>query len=137
MNYWLVKFAPFFYFWQDVSKIGRFEIYSVRNPQARNYLKEMKLGNQVLFYHSQKGNEIMGLMKVVEEAHQDPTTVDDRWLLVTFEPVRSLDNPVSLQEIKKEPKLANTGLFRLQRLAVMRLEKEEFEVILLWVRYES
>lgn len=130
MNYWLVKFAPFRYSWQDVLKNGRFEIYSVRNPQARNNLKVMKLGDQVLFYHSQEGNEVMGLMKVIEEAHQDPTTTDFRWVSVTFEPVKSLEKPVSLHEIKNEPMLVNIALIRQQRLAVMKLEDGEFELIL-------
>jgi predicted RNA-binding protein with PUA-like domain len=84
MNYWLVKFAPFRYSWQDVLRNGRFEIYSVRNAQARNNLKAMKLGDQVLFYHSQQGNCILGIMQVVEEAHQDKTTADPRWVSVTF-----------------------------------------------------
>jgi len=130
MGYWLVKFAPFRYSWQDVLKNGRFEIYSVRNPQARNNLKAMKLGDQVLFYHSQEGNEVVGLMKVIEDAHQDPTTIDTKWVSVTFGPVRTLEKPVSLQEIKNEPRLSGIGLIRQQRLAVMRLEEREFETIL-------
>jgi predicted RNA-binding protein with PUA-like domain len=131
MGLWLVKFAPFRYSWQDVLRNGRFEIYSVRNPQARNNLKEMKLGDQVLFYHSQEGNEVMGLMKVIEEAHQDPTTTDMKWVSVTFEPVRTLEKPVSLQEMKNEPRLSTIGLIRQQRLSVMNLEEVEFETILM------
>ena len=136
MVWWLVKFAPFRYSWQDVLKNGRFEIYSVRNPQARNNLKSMKLGDQVLFYHSQEGNEVVGLMKVFEEAHQDPTTTDAKWVSVTFEPVRSLDKPVTLKQIKSEELLSNIGLVRQQRLSVMKLEKAEFESILLMVKDE-
>lgn len=131
MNYWLVKFAPFRYSWQDVLKNGRFEIYSVRNPQARNNLKVMKLDDQVLFYHSQKGNEVIGLMKVIEEAHQDPTTTDTQWVSVTFEPIRTLEKRVRLKEIKNEPNLSGIGLIRQQRLAVMSLEEREFESILI------
>ena len=89
MNYWLVKFAPFRYSWQDILRNGKFEIYSVRNAQARNNLRDMKLNDEVLFYHSQKENCIMGKMKVIEEAHQDKTTVDKKWVSVTFEPVES------------------------------------------------
>lgn len=129
MNYWLVKFAPFRYSWQDVLRNGKFEIYSVRNAQARNNLKEMKLGDEVLFYHSQEGNCIMGKMKVIEEAHQDKTTDDTRWVSVTFEPVESL-RPVSLNRIKSEKKLDNIALIRQPRLAVMPLKKTEFETIL-------
>ena len=130
MNYWLVKFAPFRYFCQDVLKSIRFEIYCLRNPQARNNLKAMKMEDQVFFYHSQKGNEVTGVMKVVEEAHQDPTTTDSRWLSVTFEPVMTLERSVGLKKIKSEPKLSEIGLIRQQRLAVMKLSKEEFYKII-------
>lgn len=129
MNYWLVKFAPFRYSWQDVLHNGKFEIYSVRNAQARNNLKEMKLGDEVLFYHSQEGNCIMGKMKVIEEAHQDKTTDDARWVSVTFEPVESFGHPVSLQKIKKTDGLENIGLVRQARLAVMKLRKEEYIIL--------
>lgn len=129
MNYWLVKFAPFRYSWSDVLRNGRFEIYGVRNAQARNNLRAMKLNDEVLFYHSQQGNEIMGLMSVTHEAHQDSTTTDERWLSVTFEPVESLENPVSLFTIKNNEQLQNIGLVKQQRLAVMPLTKDEFQVI--------
>jgi predicted RNA-binding protein with PUA-like domain len=98
-KYWLVKFAPFGVSWQDVLRNGKFEIYSVRNSQARNNLKSIRLGNEVLFHHSQKGNCIMGKMKVNEEAHQDKTTTDKRWLSVTFEPVNTFEIPISLSVI--------------------------------------
>lgn len=130
MNYWLIKFAPFRYSWQDVLRNGKFEIYSVRNPQARNNLKAMNLGDEVLFYHSQEGNCIMGRMKVIEEAHQDKTTIDAKWVSVTFEPIESLVNPISLQRIKETNSLANIGLVKQPRLAVMKIKKEEFDLIL-------
>lgn len=129
MNYWLVKFAPFRYSWQDVLREGKFEIYSVRNAQARNNLKEMKLGDEVLFYHSQEGNCIMGKMKVIEEAHQDKTTDDANWVSVTFEPVESMVTPITLKKIKYTNVLENIGLIKQPRLAVMKLGKEEFEMI--------
>lgn len=130
MNYWLVKFAPFRYSWQDVLRNGKFEIYSVRNAQARNNLKTMKLGDEVLFYHSQKGNEIMGLMKVSEEAHQDKTTDEPKWVSVTFEPLVTFVKPITLQVIKSTKGLENIGLVKQPRLAVMPLCKEELELIL-------
>jgi len=129
MNYWLVKFAPFRVSWQEVLRNGKFEIYSVRNAQARNNLKEMKLGDEVLFYHSQEGNCIMGTMKVIEEAHQDKTTDDNRWVSVTFEPNKTFKNPISLVEIKQTKSLENIGLIKQPRLAVMKLKKEEFELL--------
>lgn len=129
MNYWLVKFAPFRYSWQDVLRNGKFEIYSVRNAQARNNLKEMRLGDEVLFYHSQEGNCVMGIMKVAEEAHQDKTTDDPRWVSVTFVPTESFTPPVSLQKIRNTKGLEAIGLIKQPRLAVMKLRKEEFETI--------
>ena len=130
MNYWLVKFAPFRYSWQHILRNGSFEIYSVRNFQARNNLKAMQIADKVLFYHSQEGNCIMGEMKVIKEAHQDPTTADKRWVSVTFEPTETFQNPVSLIQIKATKGLENIGLIKQQRLAVMPLKIEEFEKII-------
>jgi predicted RNA-binding protein with PUA-like domain len=129
MNSWLVKFAPFRFSWQDILRNGKFEIYSVRNAQARNNLKTMKLGDEVLFYHSQEGHHVMGKMKVIEEAHQDKTTTDPRWLSVTFEPLESFENPVSLRQIKDAKGLENMGLVKQPRLAVMRLTEDEYQII--------
>lgn len=129
MNYWLVKFAPFRYSWEDILRNGSFEIYSVRSPQARNNLKNMRRNDEVLFYHSQQGNCVMGKMKVSKEAHQDPTTADERWLSVTFEPIETFKTPVSLGQVKTSKGLENTGLVKQPRLAVMKLKKEEFELI--------
>lgn len=129
MRHWLVKFAPFRYSWHDVLRNGRFEIYSVRNAQARNNLKAMQLHDKVLFYHSQEGNAIMGIMQVTATAHQDPTTTDERWLSVTFEPVNTFENPISLATIKGIKELENIGLIKQPRLAVMPLTQEEFDMI--------
>ena len=130
MNYWLVKFAPFRYSWQEILRNGKFEIYSVRNPQARNNLKAMQLNDEVLFYHSQEGNSIMGKMKVIVTAHQDPTTDDSKWLSVTFEPVQTFEKPITLSQIKETPELANIGLVKQPRLAVMLLAQANFELII-------
>ncbi len=129
MNYWLVKFAPFRFSWQDILRLGKFEIYSVRNAQARNNLKEMKLNDEVLFYHSQEEKSIMGNMKVIEEAHQDKTTEDPQWVSVTFEPIHTYKSPILLKKIKESDSLQNIGLIRQPRLAVMKLTKNEFETI--------
>lgn len=130
MNYWLIKFAPFRYSWKEVLSNGKFEIYSVRNAQARNNLKAMKLDDEVLFYHSQEGNCIMGKMKVIDEAHQDKTTADSQWVSVTFEPIESFENPISLQKIKETAGLENIGLIKQPRLAVMTLSFEDVNLIL-------
>lgn len=137
MNYWLIKFAPFRFSWQDVLRNGKFEIYSIRNAQARNNLKQMKIGEEVLFYHSQEGNNIMGKMKVIEESHQDKTTADSRWVSVTFEPVESIVPPIPLAKIKTLKDLENIGLIKQPRLSVMKLDKEQFEKIvsIKWTEY--
>ena len=129
MNYWIVKFAPFRYSWNDVLRNGRFEIYSVRNAQSRNNLRAMLLNDEVLFYHSQEGNKIMGKMKVIQEAHQDKTTNDTRWLSVTFEPIESFNQLVTLRQIKATIGLEKIGLIKQPRLAVMKLNTEEFDII--------
>ncbi len=130
MNYWIIKFAPFRYSWQEVLRNGKFEIYSVRNPQARNNLMAMKIGDEVLFYHSQEGNCIMGKMIVIEEAHQDKTTDNTNWVSVTFEPIKTINTPITLRKIKSTNGLENIGLIKQPRLAVMRLSKVEFDLIL-------
>jgi predicted RNA-binding protein with PUA-like domain len=129
MNHWLVKFAPFRNSWSDILRNGSFEIYSVRSPQANNNLKEMKLNDEVLFYHSQQQLAVMGLMKVIRESHQDPITLDPRWVSVTFEPVNTFANPITLKQIKTIPELQNIALIKQPRLSVMPLTKIEFDII--------
>ncbi|MDR0515958.1 MAG: EVE domain-containing protein [Fibromonadaceae bacterium] len=129
MNYFLVKFAPFRYSWQKVLLNGKFEIYSVRNPQSCNNLKSMALDDLVLFYHSQEELQVMGIMKVIKTAHQDFTTNDPQWVSVTFEPVESLKNPVPLSKIKQTAELKEIPLIKQPRLSVMELNKSEFEKI--------
>jgi len=89
----------------------------------------MKLGDEVLFYHSQEGNCIMGTITVIEKAHQDKTTDDNRWVSVTFEPNKTFENPISLIEIKGTKSLENIGLIIQPRLAVMKLKQKEFELL--------
>ncbi len=129
MKYWLVKFAPFRCSWQDILKNGKFKIYSVRNAQACNNLKEMKFNDLVLFYHSQQELSIIGVMKVIKESHQDPTTNDSRWVSITFEPIDTFENQVILKKIKTIKELSGIGLIKQPRLAVMPLIKNEFDLL--------
>lgn len=128
-QYWLVKFAPFRTPWNEIVRRGMFRLRGIRNPQARNNLKEMRSGDQVLYYHSQKERQVVGVMKVVKEAYPDPTTADTKWLTCDFSPIRTLPKPVSLAEIKSDERLENTGLVRQPRLSVMPLTAEEFNII--------
>jgi predicted RNA-binding protein with PUA-like domain len=129
MNYWLVKSEPFKYSWEQFLKDGWTYWDGVRNYQARNNLKSMKKGDLVLFYHSNEGMEVVGIAKVIKEFYQDPTTDDERWVVVELEPVETLKKPISLNDIKKDKRLKNIPLVKQGRLSVMPLTKEDFEVI--------
>ncbi|MGF7075356.1 EVE domain-containing protein [Mucilaginibacter sp. 3215] len=129
-RFWLVKSEPFKYSWEKFNKDGRTFWDGVRNYQARNNLREMKEGDLVLFYHSNEGKEIVGIAKVVKEAYQDPTTDDTNWVVVDLAPVEALKTPVTLEQIKADPKLQDIGLVRQGRLSVMGVKREEFDYIL-------
>ncbi len=130
MNFWLVKSEPFKYSWDDLVKDGWTYWDGVRNYQARNNLKAMKKGDFVLYYHSNKGLEIVGVAKVARESYQDPTTEDDRWVVVDLEPVHALDHPVSLSQIKSNRHLKDVALIKQSRLSVMPITKKEYDVIM-------
>lgn len=129
MNYWLVKSEPFKYSWEKFNKDGRTFWDGVRNYQARNNLREMRVGDLVLFYHSNEGKAVVGIARVVKESYQDPTTDDTNWVVVDLEPVESLKNPVTLEAIKADPRLQNIGLVKQGRLSVMGMKVEEFDRI--------
>ena len=130
MQYWLVKSEPNAYSWNDLieEKVGVWD--GVRNYQARNNLKAMKVDDQVLFYHSVSDREVVGITKVVKEFYQDPTTDDERWVVVDLVPVRELKKPVGLKLMKADARLENMSLIKQSRLSVCPLTKEEFDVVL-------
>lgn len=130
MNYWLVKSEPFKYSWDQFVKDGSTFWDGVRNYAARNHLRAMKKGDQVLFYHSNEGLEVVGIAKVAKEAYQDPTTEETAWVVVDLKPFRKLKRAVTLQEMKKEKLLANVPLIRIPRLSVMPLNELEFSKII-------
>ena len=129
MNYWLVKSEPNTYSWDDLLKDGSTYWDGVRNYQARNNLKSMEKGDLVLYYHSNEGKEIVGVARVIKEFYQDPTTQDDRWVVVDIEPVNRLNSPVSLADIKQDKRLKNVPLVTQSRLSVMPVTKKDFETI--------
>ena len=128
MNYWMVKQEPTAYSWDDFVKDGKTDWTGVRNFKARNFLKEMKEGDKVYFYHSVIGKEIVGLAKVTKEAFPDPT--DTAWHAVELTPEKPLKKPVTLEAIKANKALANIYLVRQPRFSVMPLTKDEFQEIL-------
>ena len=130
MAYWLAKSEPSTYSWDQLVKDKQTVWDGVRNYAARLHLRAMKKGDEVLFYHSNEGTEIVGIAKVAKEAYQDPTTVDDRWSAVDLKPVRKLKKPVALDTIKKEKRLANMALVRIGRLSVQPVTDAEYKVIM-------
>jgi len=129
-GHWLVKSEPFKYSWDQFVKDGSTYWDGVRNAMARNNLRDMKKGDLVLYYHSNEGKEVVGVAKVTQESYQDPTTDDDRWLVVDLAPVKALAEPVTLADVKADPKLAEIPLVKMSRLSVMPLPKTAFERIL-------
>ncbi|MFY0653213.1 MAG: EVE domain-containing protein [Cyclobacteriaceae bacterium] len=130
MNYWLIKSEPEAYSWDNLVKLGQDHWDGVRNYAARNHMRNMKVGDLALFYHSVKEKSVVGIAKVVTEHYQDPTTEDDRWSVVDFVPERKLKRPVTLDEIKKDGRLDEMVLIKISRLSVQPVKKEEFDIIL-------
>ena len=129
-RYWLVKSEPLKYAWDDLVRDGRTVWDGVRNALARNNLCAMKKGDLALYYHSSEGKEVVGVARVRRESYPDPTTDDERWVVVDLEPVQSFKEPVSLAVIKTDSELRDIPLVRQSRLSVMQLERAVFQRIL-------
>src|SRR5690606_14772234 len=130
MAYWLLKSEPYKYSWDQLVKDKRTVWDGVRTYAARLNLKAMKKGDLAFFYHSNEGTAIVGIVKIVKEAYQDPTTDDERWVAVDVAPVKALKKPVTLAQIKAEKKLQDMDLVRLGRLSTQKVKPEEWELIL-------
>jgi predicted RNA-binding protein with PUA-like domain len=130
MSYWLVKSEPSVYAYDQLEKDGQTFWEGVRNYAARNHLKAMKKGDQVLFYHSNEGLEIVGIAKVSKEHYQDPTTDEDAWVVVDLKPYKRLKKPVSLTQIKTDKRLKDMALVRIGRLSVQPVTEKEWKVIM-------
>ncbi len=131
MNYWLVKSDPESYGWKELLKDGKTDWTGVRNFQARNNLRAMKLGDEVLFYHSQQGREIVGIATVTKTAFPDATAHKGDWVAVELTPQESFKTPVTLEMMKNIPELQTIGLIRQSRLSVMPMTGEEFFTIMI------
>jgi predicted RNA-binding protein with PUA-like domain len=130
MAYWLVKSEPSTYSWEQLQKDKQTTWDGVRNYAARIHLKAMKKGDEVFFYHSNEGMEIVGIAKVSKEFFQDPTTDDDAWVAVELKPFKKLKNSVSLETIKKDKRLAEMALVRIGRLSVQPVSEKEHDIIM-------
>ncbi|WP_300516474.1 EVE domain-containing protein [Aliiroseovarius sp.] len=132
MNFWLFKSEVSTWSWdQQVARGDAGEEWDgVRNYQARNHMRSMKLGDLGFFYHSQKEKEIVGIVEVIAESHPDSTTDDDRWDCVDIKAVRSLPKPVTLAMCKENPRLADMVLVNNTRLSVQPVTEDEWQIVL-------
>ena len=128
MAYWLMKSEPESYSWSDLVRDGCTEWDGVRNNAARLHLKAMKKGDEAFFYHSMSDKAVVGIMRIAREAQPDPK--DNEWVSVRVEPVRELQRPVTLAEIKADPRLSKMELIRQSRLSVAPVRDEEWKVVL-------
>lgn len=129
MNYWLIKSEPFKWSWDQQAKKGVEHWDGVRNYQASNNMKAMKIGDQAFFYHSNEGLEIVGIVEVVKEYYPDHTDEKGRFGMVDFKAVKPMPKPVSLKTIKATPELAGMALIKQSRLSVSPVRPEEWAFI--------
>lgn len=129
-GHWLVKFAPFRTPWAEIIRRGTFALRGVRSTIACKNLSQMRLGELVLYYHSQQERTVVGVMEVTRTAYPDPTSSDPRWLTCDFAPVQSLPVSVPLARIKREPALAAFPVLRQPHVAVLPLTVFEFLAVL-------
>ena len=129
-NYWLVKSEPDAYSWSDLVADGKTSWTGVRNFTARNNLRSMRVGDEVLFYHSVTDKAVVGVAKVVRAAYPDPTAKEGDWSAVDLAPIKPLRDPVALDQIKARRRLKDISLVRQSRLSVHRLSAEEYREIL-------
>jgi len=128
-NYWLIKSEPFKYGWDDLVAEEEGVWDGVRNHTAKLNLRAMEVGDECFFYHSREGLEIVGIAEVSVAGILDPTDETGKWAAVKVKPKRKFENPVSLKQIKAEPKLAECELVRLSRLSVAKIKPDEWELI--------
>ena len=128
MAFWLMKSEPSSYGWNDLVRDGGTEWDGVRNNAARLHLKAMKAGDEAFLYHSMTEKAVVGVMRITREAAPDPKAPD--WVAVRVEPVKAFPRPVTLAEIKAEPKLAKIELIRQSRLSVAPIRDDEWKTVL-------
>ena len=129
-KFWLVKQEPSAYSWANFVADGKTSWTGVRNYTARNNLRAMRKGDAVLFYHSVSEKAVVGTARVIREAYSDPTATEGDWSAVDLVPEKALPRPVTLDEIKRNPRLKQIALLRLSRLSVQPLTNAEFQEIL-------
>ncbi len=131
MAYWLFKSEPNTWSWQnqiDKGEAGE-EWDGVRNYQARNFMRAMKVGDRGFFYHSMKEKSVVGIIEVIALAHPDSTTDDPRWECVDIKAIKAVPTPVSLDQIKTDPRLAEMVLVKNSRLSVQPVTDTEWQIV--------
>ena len=131
MSYWLFKSEPSTWSWQDLVAKGDAgeEWDGVRNYQARNFMRQMAVGDRGFFYHSQKEKAVVGTVEVIAEAHPDSSTDDPRWECVDIKAVQAAKTPVTLEQIKQEPALSEMALVKSSRLSVQPVTEAEWRLV--------
>ncbi len=129
MAYWLFKSEPGAWSWEDQQRDGTAEWDGVRNHQACNNMKAMKIGDLAFFYHSVNEKQIVGIVEVVKEYYPDPSDESARFGMVDVKAVKPVNRPVTLAEVKAEPRLENLALVRQSRLSVVPVSDEEWRVL--------
>ena len=125
-NYWLIKSEPDAFSWDEQVKNGVEPWTGVRNHSAKNNLKAMKKGDLAFFYHSNIGREIVGIVRVARESYPDPTAESGGWVCVDMQAVRAVPQPITLAEIKADPRFSSLALVRLSRLSVAPVSAEHW-----------
>lgn len=133
-RFWLMKSEPAAYSWGRLVEEGATVWDGVRNHRAKNNLQAMQVGDQAFFYHSVTGKEIVGIVEIARSGLADPGDESGTWAAVEIKPVRKLERPVTLAEIKAEPALSEIELIRLSRLSVAEIRAEEWDKILAMAR---
>lgn len=129
-RYWLMKSEPEAFSWDDLLRDGETIWDGVRNHRASNNMRAMQVGDQAFFYHSVTGKAIVGIAEVSASGLTDPSDPEGKWATVKVKPVRALERPVTLAEVKAEPTLAEMELVRLSRLSVAEVRPAEWDKIL-------
>ncbi len=129
MAFWLMKSEPSGWSWDDQVREGTAEWDGVRNYQAANNMKAMKLGDRAFFYHSVNEKRIVGIVEVVKEYYPDPSDASGRFGMVDVTALRPFEKPVTLAQIKAAPDLAGLALVRQSRLSVLPVGEDEWKII--------
>ena len=131
MPYWLFKSEPNTWSWEEQTAKGEAgeEWDGVRNYQARNFMRDMAVGDRGFFYHSQTEKAVVGIVEVIAEAHPDSTTDDERWECVDIKAIAPVKTPVTLEMVKGDARLAEMALIRNSRLSVQPVTADEWRIV--------